>query len=125
MKLSTAKYLFASVGLALMLGSFVVYEHTASFLHRAARTQGTVTALVRQQSTNYRNNGSIDRGMPVIYSYLPIVRFQVGAQQIQFSGSVATSPPAWQVGETVNVLYLESNPGTPGSSPSTPSGCCR
>lgn len=110
MNLSTAKYLFASVGLVLVLGSFVVYQHTASFIHRATRTQGTVTALVRQQSTNYRNNGSIDRGMPVTYSYLPIVRFQVAEQQIQFRGSVATSPPAWHVGETVDVLYLESNP---------------
>ena len=109
MTLSTAKYLFASIGVVLLLGSLLVYDHTASFVRRAARTQGTVTALVRHLSTDYSNpNGSVTR--PVTYSYQPVVRFQHGAQQIQFSDSVATSPPAYHVGETVTVLYLESNP---------------
>ncbi len=111
MTLSTAKYLLAAIGLVMLLGSLVVYEHTASFVHRAARAQGTVTALVRHQSTNYSNtNGSISRMPTVRYSYQPIVRFRYGAQVIQFGDSVASNPPAYHVGETVSVLYLESDP---------------
>ena len=108
---STLKYLLAAIGLVLLVGSLVVYNHTASFVRRAARAQGTVTALVRIQSTNYSNASGAPRNIPYTsYSYQPVVRFRNGAQQIDFRDSVATSPPAYHVGETVNVLYLESNP---------------
>jgi hypothetical protein len=110
MTLSTAKYLLTAIGLVLLLGSLVVCDHTASFVRRAVRTQGTVMALVPHQTANYSNNGTIDNGLPVIYSYQPVVRFRVGPQYVLFSDSVATSPPAHHVGETVTVLYLESNP---------------
>jgi Protein of unknown function (DUF3592) len=108
---SRVKYLFAAIGLVMLLGSLVVYGHTASFVRRAVRAQGTVTALVPRQSTNYPNtNGSISSGPTISYTYQPVVRFRLGAQQLQFSDSVATNPPAYHVGETVNVLYLESDP---------------
>lgn len=108
---STAKYLFALAGLAMLLGSLVVYHHTASFVRRAARAQGIVTALVPHQTTDYSNNGGSLGNMPTTrYSYQPVVRFRLGAQEIQFGDSVASNPPAYRVGDTVNVLYLESNP---------------
>lgn len=111
MTLSTAKYAFAVVGLLLLLGSLLVYDHTASFARRAARAPGTVTALVRQVSTDYsKTNGSNGNRLTTSYSYAPVVRFQHGAQHIQFTDSVATNPPAYRVGETVQVLYLESDP---------------
>ena len=111
MTVSTGKYLFALAGLVMLVGGLVVYDHTASFVRRAARAQGTVTALVRHQSTNYSNtSGSVASRRSVSYSYQPVVRFQHGAQQIQFSDSIASNPPAYHVGEAVSVLYLESNP---------------
>jgi hypothetical protein len=111
MTTSKTKYFLAAAGVFMLLGSLVVYEHTASFVHRATRTQGTVTALVRHQSVNYSNtNGSIGNRSTIRYSYQPVVQFQYGSQHIQFSDSVASNPPAYHVGETVNVLYLESDP---------------
>jgi hypothetical protein len=108
---STARYLLAAIGLVTLLGSLVVYEHTASFVRRASRAQGIVTALVLHQSTNYSNtNGSINNRPYVSDSYQPVVRFRHGTQQVQFSDSLASNPPAYHVGETVNVLYLESDP---------------
>lgn len=108
---STAKYLFAAIGLAMVLGSLMVLNHTASFVHRASRAQGTVTALARQESTDYSNtNGSTSSTPSTRYTFQPIVRFQHGTQRIQFSDSVASNPPAYHVGEIVNVLYLESDP---------------
>ena len=111
MSLSTAKYVLAVVGLAIFLGSLLVCAHTASYIGRAARAQGTVTALVRRQNTADTNtNGSISNGPPFTYSWQAVVRFRHDGQQTEFDDSVATNPPAYHVGETVNVLYLESNP---------------
>lgn len=111
MTLSTARYVLAAVGVVLLLGSLVVCNHTASFVRRAARAQGVVTALVPHQSDNSSNtNGSIANRVSSSYAYQPIVRFQYGAQQVQFGDSVASNPPAYHVGDAVNVLYLESDP---------------
>lgn len=113
MSTSAARYAFAVIGVVLLLCSFLVVDHTASFARHAARTQGTVTALVRHQSTSYsgtKASESMGATYSTSYSYVPVVRFQHGAQQIQFTDSVGTNPPAFRVGETVTVLYLESNP---------------
>lgn len=111
MTLSTAKYLFAVVGLALLLGSLVVCDHTASFVRRAARAEGIVTALVPVESTDCSNtNGSIGNTCTTRYAWQPVVRFLHDRQWTEFSDSVASSPPAYHVGETVTVLYLRSNP---------------
>jgi Protein of unknown function (DUF3592) len=95
---ATTRRVFAAIGVAMLIGALAMRSHTASFVSRAARTSGTVTALVRQRSTD--NN----------ISYRPVVRFQAGEQPIVFSSSIASNPPAYSVGETVEVLYLESDP---------------
>lgn len=105
---SRAKYLFAVVGLVLLLGSLVVCTQTASFVGRAARAQGIVTGLVRVQSSDYYS--STTHTYRTRYAWAPVVRFQHDGQLTEFSNSVASSPPAYHVGETVTVLYLESNP---------------
>jgi hypothetical protein len=110
MSLSTAKYLFAAIGLLMLMGGLLAYEHTESFVRQAVRAQGTVTALVPNVSTDYSNTNGPNGNATVKYSYQPVVRFQRGSQLIQFRDSLASSPPAYHVGETVNVLYLESDP---------------
>lgn len=98
MTISATKYFFTAVGLGMLLGGLLVHNHTASFVSHAARAQGTVTAMVSRSSTDHS------------ISYRPVVRFQHGGQQIQFTESVSSNPPAYYVGQTVNVLYLASNP---------------
>jgi hypothetical protein len=111
MTLSSGKYLFAIIGLVLLLGSLAVCNHTASFARRAARAQGTVTALVRRESTSYSNTNASYSNLPrTTYTYQAVVRFRHGTEQTLFYDSVATSPPAYHVGQTVEVLYLESDP---------------
>jgi hypothetical protein len=99
MTLSTTKYLFAAVGLGMLFAALVAHHQTASFISRASRAQGTVTALVPQRSGD---NSSV--------TYRPIVRFEHEGREVQFSDSVASSPPAYYVGETVGVLYLAYSP---------------
>jgi hypothetical protein len=107
--LTTAKYLFVIIGSAMLLGGVLAYSHTASFIHRADSAYGTVTALVpRISNDNANTNGAISNTTK--YSWQPVVQFKHGAQLIQFTDSLATNPPAYNVGETVNVLYLEEDP---------------
>lgn len=98
MILSATKYLFAAIGLGLLLGAAAVYSHTASFVSRASRAHGTVTAMLPQRSSS---NGT---------TYKPVVRFELAGGQMEFADSVSSNPPAYQVGEAVSVLYLESSP---------------
>ncbi len=42
--------------------------------------------------------------------YYPIVSFDVAGTPLQFKSRVGSNPPSHQVGETVTVLYLASNP---------------
>jgi hypothetical protein len=42
--------------------------------------------------------------------YYPIVSFAVAGNPLQFRSRIGSNPPAHQVGETVTVLYLASNP---------------
>jgi hypothetical protein len=39
-----------------------------------------------------------------------VVRFKHGATLIEFTSSASSNPPGYHVGETVPVLYLDSNP---------------
>jgi hypothetical protein len=96
--LSATRYFFAACGAAALFGALLVYGHTASFVARASRTHGTVTAMVLQHSSDNSPG------------YRPVVRFQFGEQQIQFSDAMSSNPPAYSVGQTVSVLYLASNP---------------
>lgn len=44
--------------------------------------------------------------------YSPIIEFQVNGQRYTFDGDVATDPPTYKVGETVQVLYDPADPNT-------------
>lgn len=68
-----------------------------------------MTALVPIRSDNYSSNGSINRAYRTRVAWAPIVQFRHDGQLTQLSDSVASNPPAYHVGETVSVLYLESN----------------
>jgi hypothetical protein len=95
--LSTIRYLFTIVGLGALCGALLLYRQDASFVAHASRAQGTVTALAPRHSSDTT-------------TYSPVVRFQHGPQQIEFADEVSRYPPAYDIGETVSVLYVESNP---------------
>lgn len=43
-------------------------------------------------------------------SVKPVVQYQVGGRTIEMVGGVATSPPAYEIGEKVTVLYPPDHP---------------
>lgn len=103
--LIVVKYVFALLGVGLLIGAGFSVAHTRSFLEHAIRTQGTVVALVPRYSNNSSNNST--NSSP---TYAPMVRFSHAGQVIDFTASTSSNPPSYQVGERVGVLYLESAP---------------
>lgn len=83
-------YLFLLIGMGLLAVAGVVYFNTSKFVAGARTAQGTVVALK---------------------SGAPEVRFRAqDGREIQFTSSVSSKPPAYSIGETVEVLY---RPGLP------------
>ena len=64
-------------------------------------TTGTVTELEESSSSE---------GGCCVYS--PVIEFQANGQSYQFDGGNASYPPAYEVGETVSVIYDPENPNT-------------
>lgn len=82
-------FLFLCIG-----GGFGVYSHLKA--QDAERVEGAVVKLERTGGKG---------------STRPVVHFQVNGQSFGISGTVSSSPPAYQVGEKVTVLYKRDNPG--------------
>lgn len=91
--LSIIKYLFSAVGLALLLGALVSYQHSSDFLDSALSTQGTVVGMEKSRGADST-------------SYFPIIEYVTNeGQKLQFRSSTGSSRPAYSIGETVEVLY--------------------
>lgn len=96
--LSILKYVFSTVGIAMLIGAAMTYKSTSNFLAEALSAQGTVIALAEKQSSDSM-------------SYSPVVQFvDRDGQRVEFTSSIGSSPAGYSVGEPVEVLYLPANP---------------
>lgn len=76
----------------LSLGLYGIYESVA-FNHVAGRAEGTVVAFKKRQNGTH-------------VTYRPIVKWRAPNRQIHsFENSFGTSPPAYDIGESIEVLY--------------------
>ncbi|HEY7483835.1 MAG TPA: DUF3592 domain-containing protein [Streptosporangiaceae bacterium] len=99
--------IFGGVGVLLLGIAIVLAAMTASFLARADRTDGTVTALTDKVSTSQDSSGY----RRTRTSWYPTVEFTTpDGRRFSFRGSVGSNPPAYDVGERVLVAY---DPGDP------------
>jgi len=96
--IAVMKYVFAVVGLGMLLGAFILYRSTSAFIEQAVIAEGTVVKLVP-----VRSDGST--------TYRPTVSFTTEAgQPVEFSSTSSSSPPAYAVGEKVKVYYRLREP---------------
>lgn len=96
--INVVKYAFAIIGACMLAGAFAIYSSTASFLERSVSAQGTVVELIRS-----RFSDSV--------SYYPVVEFSTpNGRQVEFQSNSGSSPPSYNQGEQVSVLYEPSNP---------------
>jgi hypothetical protein len=83
-----------------MLGAAYYYGRTSWTLSRGGSTVGgTVVALKESPATQ-------DSGV----TYAPVIGYEVGGRAYTFTSGNSSDPPAYRVGERVEVLY---DPGDP------------
>jgi hypothetical protein len=87
--------IFGGVGAWLMIDAL-------RFNAAAHRAEGTVVRLNWKTSRDNKGHSSS--------SAYPVVRFQAEGREVQFEGSVGASPPHYDVGEKVTVLYAPGHP---------------
>jgi hypothetical protein len=86
-------YFISIVGIGMLVGAFIVYKDTSSFIAGAAKAEGTVVDLVKVTSRQ-------------AISYKPTVHFiDHNGQTIEFTSSASSKPPSYSKGQKVNVFY--------------------
>jgi Protein of unknown function (DUF3592) len=89
---------FIGVGLLLLTIAFLMWKSTRSFIARAEVATGKVVEL-REKSDS---DGS---------TYSPVVHFRASnGAEITYTESFSGNPPPYDVGESVEVLYLPDDP---------------
>ncbi|MDR7129537.1 uncharacterized protein YneF (UPF0154 family) [Algoriphagus sp. 4150] len=91
-------YIFALIGLGLLVGAFVSYQNTSQFIKEASKTEGTVIRLLTDRS-----------GESVMYK--PAVEFtDEKGNTVVFNSSTSSNPPSYTEQEKVSVLYPPDDP---------------
>lgn len=95
--------IFFTVGAGLLTGGFFAFKSTSRFIETAHQSQGRVVALERRESTNSEGRRSV--------SYYPRVEFTPRrGNKTVFTSSSGSSPPSYNVGDKVEILYDPQNP---------------
>ena len=79
--------------------------YALSTAYKLETSGSTTTGTVIEMEESSTNEGGC-----CVYS--PVIEFQVNGQTYTFDGGNASDPPAYQVGETVPVIYDPSDPNT-------------
>lgn len=101
-------YLFAIL-LILMGGASLIYFFKSVFdnivyLFSAVRAEAQVIRL----NTSY--NKRVSRGSGLRTMYKPVFEYRSHKGSHTYTSSIASNPPAYQVGETTTILFLAKNP---------------
>lgn len=97
--LSIIKYIFTFIGIAMLVGAFLVYQNTSEFIASALKAEGHVIDFNANRSSNSST------------TYAPVIKFVASDdKEYKFVSSVSSNPPSYDVGEVVEILYRESNP---------------
>ncbi|WP_295980192.1 DUF3592 domain-containing protein [uncultured Variovorax sp.] len=95
------RLVFGAVALVLCAIAWLLHHNTASFIASASRTQGEVMRLLYVESSERDESGT----------WKPLVRFKApSGEVVEFAPSSSSSPPAYKVGETVDVFFDPNDP---------------
>lgn len=96
--IAIVKYVFTLVGIGMLVGAFLIYKSTSSFLAEATKAEGTVVDLVQSRSSDST-------------TYRPVVHFiNQNGQKIEFMSTTGSNPPSYSKGQKVEVLYRPTEP---------------
>ncbi len=83
-----------TISLGMIVGALFWYQNTNSFIKQAVKAEGIVIDFVSDRRSSK-----------------PLVRFKdAQGNTIEFTSSLSTNPPRYNIGQTVNVLYLPQEP---------------
>jgi len=89
---------FGFISFIMIAIGVVIWFTTKRFAENASKATGTVIALARHSSSK----GG--------HTYSPIIRFRaIDGSEIEFTESMSSNPPGYEVNEQVPVLYDSSN----------------
>lgn len=92
--------IFLCVGILMLVGSLFAWNSTRRFIAHAQTTTGRVVELVEVRD---KDGGSS--------TWKPVVRFAApNGKNVTFSSSFSSNPAQYDVGESVEVLYLPDAP---------------
>ncbi len=96
----TMQIVFGAVAMIFLIASISAAINTLNFLENAIGTEGEVIALAESRSSDSHNS-----------LYAPVVMFTTteGKEEV-FVSSSSSYPAAYDVGESIEVLYLEEDP---------------
>jgi hypothetical protein len=95
--------MFGLVGGLLVVVGLFFFIRTRNFLGKAREAKGTVIEMV------YRQNSSADSNSGG--GYAPVYQFETeDKRRIVKQDGLATNPPRYQVGQTMDILYDPENP---------------
>jgi hypothetical protein len=104
LKLFGIIFLAAGMGLLGVAGFFTF--RTLRFLGRSVNAEGTITALVQITRSNDDQDGGNAR-----ITYAPQFSFtDAKGETVTVTSNISSSPPAFDVGDSVGVLYLPDDP---------------
>ncbi|MCL1131908.1 DUF3592 domain-containing protein [Shewanella sairae] len=100
MNIKKIQILFSIIGVCFLIGSAFSSISTFNFIKSTVIGSGEVIGLTESRTSNSSS-----------YTYAPIVYFSDSNDiGYEFTSSISSNPPSYQVGEFVEVMYLESNP---------------
>ena len=90
----------------LFFAGFCLWGVYAGYTSWTLQNEGITTTgtVVRLEESSSGESGCC--------AYSPVIEFNVNGQTHSFEGGNASDPPAYEVGEVVNVIYAPSDPNT-------------
>lgn len=103
--MKAAKYIFLAIGAIILTASYFYYIPVHQFLQNAKLTEGIVVDNITVTSSSSAGSSSSS------CTYAPLVQFRYSNGELHsFVSSISSSPPSYDIGEKVEVLY---NPEAP------------
>jgi hypothetical protein len=93
-----AALIMALIGSILLGVGYYTAHKTIDYLAHGAKVEGSVVRMVRGSGSSKGSK--------------PVVKYAVDGRDFEISGEISSSPPAFHVGETVEVLYMPADPAT-------------
>ena len=90
-----------SIGVVSLIVSLYLFSESVNLIKTGNRTIAVVEQLNRESGRKGKS------------TYRPIFRFMANGKEIHYPYKIASSPPDWEIGEKVTIIYRTDDPENP------------